>query len=146
MSKPKTDAERTSKTQEEVLMVEAAPTILEQLWEAWEWEWTPRWNTAAARDRCCHGLQCFSLYESLCHFPLESCSFPNGSVVKNLRVMQETQEMQVWSLGGEDSQEKETATFSSILDWIIAWTGEPDGLQPMGFRRVGHNWAHACIS
>ena len=34
---------------------------------------------------------------------------------KNLLAMQETQEMQVQSLGGEDPLEKEMATHSSIL-------------------------------
>ena len=35
--------------------------------------------------------------------------------VKNLPATQETQEIQVWSLGQEDSLEKEMATHSSIL-------------------------------
>ena len=42
-----------------------------------------------------------------------SC-FPDGSVVKTLPAMQETQEMQVQSLGWEDPLEKEMATHSSI--------------------------------
>ena len=29
------------------------------------------------------------------------------------------------------------ATHSSILDWEIPWTEEPDGLQSMGSQRVG---------
>ena len=37
--------------------------------------------------------------------------------VKNLPAMQETQEMQVQSLGWEDLLEKEMATHSSILAW-----------------------------
>ena len=41
--------------------------------------------------------------------------FPSGSVVKNSPVMQETQEMQVQSLGWEDPLEKGMATHSSIL-------------------------------
>ena len=40
--------------------------------------------------------------------------FPGGSVVKNPRVMQETQETRVQSLGWEDPQE-EMATHSIIL-------------------------------
>ena len=47
---------------------------------------------------------------------------------KNLPAMQETQEMQVWSLGGEDPLEKEMATHSSILAWEIPRTEEPGGL------------------
>ena len=39
--------------------------------------------------------------------------------VKNLPAMQETQEMQVQSLGWEDLLEKEMATHSSILAWKI---------------------------
>ena len=32
-------------------------------------------------------------------------------------------------------------THSSILAWEIPWTEEPDGLQPVGSQRVGHNLA-----
>ena len=53
--------------------------------------------------------------------------------------MQETQEMQVQSLGWEDSLEKEMATHSSTLTWRILWTEEPGGLQSTGSQRVGHN-------
>ena len=38
------------------------------------------------------------------------------------------QEMDVWSLGWEDSMEKEMATHSSIFDWEIPWTEEPGEL------------------
>ena len=48
--------------------------------------------------------------------------------VKNLLAMQETQKMWVQSLGQEDPLEKETATHSSILIWIILWTEEPGRL------------------
>ena len=46
------------------------------------------------------------------------------------------QEMQVWSLGQEDSLEKEMATRPSILAQKIPWTEEPGGLQPMGFQEL----------
>ena len=59
--------------------------------------------------------------------------------VKNPPAMQETQEMQVWSVGWEDPLEEETVTHSSILAWEIPWTKEPDGLQSMGSQRVGHD-------
>ena len=55
--------------------------------------------------------------------------------------MQETQETQVRSLGGEDPLEKEMATHSSILAWKIPWTEDPGGLQSMGPQRVGHDLA-----
>ena len=52
--------------------------------------------------------------------------------VKNLPAMQETQEMQIRSLGWEDHLEEEIATHSSILAWEIPWTEEPGRLQSMG--------------
>ena len=39
-------------------------------------------------------------------------------------------EMQVWFLGLEDPLEKEMATHSNIITWIIPWTEEPGGLGP----------------
>ena len=33
------------------------------------------------------------------------------------------------------------APHSSTFAWKIPWTEEPDGLQSMGSRRVGHDWA-----
>ena len=42
------------------------------------------------------------------------------------------QETWVRSLGQEDLLEKEMATRSSILAWIIPWKQEPGGLQSMG--------------
>ena len=43
--------------------------------------------------------------------------------------------MRVRSLGGEDPLEKEMATHSGILAWIIPWTEEPGGPQSMGLQR-----------
>ena len=63
----------------------------------------------------------------LCFF-----SFPGGSVVKNPPAMHK---MQIQSLGGEDSLEKEMATHSSILAWEIQWTEEPGGLQSTGSQK-----------
>ena len=49
------------------------------------------------------------------------------------------QEVNVSSLGQEDSLEKGMATHSSILPWEIPLTEEPGGLQPMGLQRVIHD-------
>ena len=49
--------------------------------------------------------------------------------------MQETQEMQVRSLGWEDPLEDGMATHSSILAWRIAWTEESGGLRSIGLQR-----------
>ena len=48
--------------------------------------------------------------------------------------MQETEEMQVQSLGWEDPLEEGMTTHSSILDWRIPWTEKPGGLQFMGHK------------
>ena len=55
--------------------------------------------------------------------------------------MQEMQEMQVWSLDGEDPLEEGKASDSSFLAWRIPWTEEPGRLWSMGSQRVGHNWS-----
>ena len=45
--------------------------------------------------------------------------------------MQETQELQVQSLGEKDPLEEEMVTHTSILAWKIPWSEEPGGLQSM---------------
>ena len=61
-------------------------------------------------------------------------------MVKNPSAMQETQEMQVESLGQEDLLEKEMATHFSILAWEIPWTEEPGWLQSMGSQELDMTW------
>ena len=41
----------------------------------------------------------------------------------------------------EKNPEKAVATHSSSPSWKIPWTEESGGLQSMGSRRVGHDWA-----
>ena len=53
--------------------------------------------------------------------------------------MQETQETQVRSPGGEDPLEEEIATHSCTLAWTVPWTEEPGGLWSMGSLGVGHD-------
>ena len=55
--------------------------------------------------------------------------FPGGSVVKNPPALQETQEMQVQSLGWEDPMEEHMGTHPRILTWRIPRTEEPARLQ-----------------
>ena len=59
-----------------------------------------------------------------------------AQMVKRLPTMRETW---VQFLGWEDPLEKEMAIHSSTLAWKIPWTEEPDRLQSMGSRRVGHD-------
>ena len=59
--------------------------------------------------------------------------------------MQETQEMQIQSIGREDPLEKGMATQSSILAWKIPWAEEAGRLQSMGSLRVRHNWVISTI-
>ena len=47
--------------------------------------------------------------------------------------------MQVWSLGQEDTLEKEMATHSIILPGKSLGQKEPGGLQPMESQRVGRD-------
>ena len=56
--------------------------------------------------------------------------------------MQKTQEIQIQSLGREDSPGKRMATHSNILVWAIPRTEEPGGLQSIRSQRVEHNLAH----
>ena len=62
--------------------------------------------------------------------------FPDGSVVKNLLVVQKTQG---GSLGWEDPLEKGMETHSSILAWRFPWTKELGRLESLGLQRVKHN-------
>ena len=51
----------------------------------------------------------------------------------------------------EESIEKETTPYSSILAWEIPWTEEPGGLPSMGSKKSGmisglkHSHRHVCI-
>ena len=57
-------------------------------------------------------------------------------MVKHLPTMWE---MQVRSLGWEDSLEKAMATHSSTLAWKTPWMEDRGRLQSMGSQRVGHD-------
>ena len=63
-------------------------------------------------------------------------AFLVAQTLNHLPTMRETW---VQFLGQEDRLEKEMAIHSSTLAWKIPWTEEPDRLQSMGLRRVGHN-------
>ena len=51
-----------------------------------------------------------------------------AQTVKNPPATQETQEMEVRSLGQEDPLEEDMATQPRISAWRISWTEEPGGL------------------
>ena len=56
--------------------------------------------------------------------------------------IQDTQEIQILSLGQEDPLEEEMVTYSSILAWRIPWAEEPGRLRSIGsigLQRVGHD-------
>ena len=71
--------------------------------------------------------------------------FLNSSAVKKPPAGQETQEMQVPSLGWEDPLKMEMAIHSSIPTWKIPGTEEPHGLQSKGSQRRTwqSEWAHS---
>ena len=58
-------------------------------------------------------------------------------MVKKPLSLQETQEMWVQSLGGEDPLEMEMATYSCTLGWEIPWTEGLGRLQSMGSQIFG---------
>ena len=61
-------------------------------------------------------------------------------MVKNLPATQETQEMQVLVLVGENPLVQGMATQSSILAWRKSpWTEESGGILSMGSQRVGQD-------
>ena len=62
---------------------------------------------------------------------------PVAQWIKNLPMIQETQEMQVRSLSQKDPLSDGMATHSSILAWRIPWTEKPGGLWSVGSQRVG---------
>ena len=62
-------------------------------------------------------------------------------VAQAVENLPETRETQVRYLGQEDPLKKGMATHSSILTWRISWTEESKGLQSMGFRESGQDWA-----
>jgi len=53
--------------------------------------------------------------------------------------MLEMKEIQVQSLGWEDSVEEGKATHSSLLAWRILWTEGPGGLLSIGLQRIGRD-------
>ena len=58
------------------------------------------------------------------------------------------QEMQVQSVGQEDSLKEEMATHSNILAWKIPWTEEPGGLWSMGSQsqtRLSMRTRSSCV-
>ena len=59
-----------------------------------------------------------------------------AQMVKNLPARQETW---IQSLDQGDPLEKRMAMHSSILAWRIPQTEEPDGLQSVGYQRLGRN-------
>ena len=94
---------------------------------------------------CNMSLPDFSIWVQL----TSSLDFPGVLLVSHPLplVMQKMQEMRIQSLGGEDPLEEEMATHSIILAWETLWTEKPGGLQSMGLRRVGHDWAtdRVCV-
>ena len=68
---------------------------------------------------------------------LRTAGFLSGSAVKNLPPIQEMQEIQIPSLGGEDSLEESNPVQYPCLE--NPWTEEPGGLQSIESDRVRHD-------
>ena len=66
--------------------------------------------------------------------------FPDGSVVKNLPANAgDIRDVGSILGSGRSPEEGNGNPNSSILAWEIPWIEELEGLQSMGFQRVGHN-------
>ena len=103
----------------------------------WAWDLKP---VCWALIQCCHwSAECLWTPYLFLHLSF-FMGFPADSVVRFYLPMPKIQEMQVWSLGQEDSLEEERATHSSILAWEVPRTEEPGGLQSTGSQRVRHKW------
>ena len=115
----------------------------------WKGVWWWRWNTFTGSMKL-DFIRC----QKLAHRRSNSCSdftvVPNklrsnsgaSQVIQWWRTHLPVQETRVWSLGWEDTLEKEMATHSSTLAWKIPWTEEHGRLlQSMGSKRVRHDWA-----
>ena len=66
-------------------------------------------------------------------------SYNTSLVAQTVNCLSTMREIQVRSLGREDTLEKEMAPHSSTLAWKIPWTEEPDRLQSMGSLGIGHD-------
>ena len=66
-------------------------------------------------------------------------SFPDGASGKEPGCQRRRHEIQVRSLGQEDTLEEGTTTHSSILAWRIPWKEEPGQLRSIGSQRGGHD-------
>ena len=77
---------------------------------------SPREFSLHQKIKCCRSTQ--SHMRKIYSTTRTRLGFPQGSMVKNSLLMQETR---VQSLGQEDAQEKGIATHSSTLAWKIPW-------------------------
>ena len=75
-----------------------------------------------------------------CIFDKNYCKKRASLVAQTVKKTPAMQEIQVWSLGGEDPLEEVMATHSSILAWRIPRTEEPGRLQSIVSQRVRHSW------
>ena len=72
------------------------------------------------------------------------CLILTSLVAQTVKRLPTMREAWVWSLGWEDSLEKEMAAHSSTLAWKISWIEEPGRLQSMGSQRFTQ-YCHRCL-
>ena len=63
--------------------------------------------------------------------------------VRNPPATEEIQESSFDPWVGKIPWRRKMATHSSTCAWTIPWTEEPGRLQSIGWKRVGHDWAHS---
>ena len=96
---------------------------------------TPKWWWWRAGS-VCESEECVCVHLTKANECVQKRASLVTQMVKNLPATQETW---VQSLGGEDPLEKEMATHSSFVTWIIPRTEDPDRLQSVGSQEVGQD-------
>ena len=89
-------------------------------------------------------LPSFMLYGTLNNYILKSCcknDITDKEISLPMLTNKEIPGSQRFYLLTREFMEKAMATHSSTLAWQIPQMEEPGGLQSMGLRRVGHDWA-----
>ena len=76
---------------------------------------------------------------AICLFAVMYILFGASLVAQRVKRLPTLWETWVQTLGREDPLEKEMATHSSTLAWIIPWTEKLGRVQSMGSQRVGHD-------
>ena len=125
--------------------LESQTPMLGSMGDFYEVNWQVSVNKLKERLLC--AIKIFLWNNSqFCNLVYRCFRFDSQTVAKMVKNLPAIPETWIWSLGQEDTLEKETSIHSSILAWRFPWTEEPGGLHSIGSQRVGPNWRDwACM-